>query len=54
MAFEGSGVFLFGNVLNHFFARHASINSFTQTSLYSLSRGQIMKWGPRCGIKAIF
>lgn len=54
MAFEGGGAFLFGNVLNHFFARHASLNSFTQTILRSLTRGQIMKWEPRCGTKPIF
>lgn len=54
MAFEGGGAFLFGNVLNHFFARHASLNSFTQTTLRSLTRGPIMKWEPRCGIKPIF
>ncbi|MEC5386829.1 type VI secretion system baseplate subunit TssF [Uliginosibacterium sp. H3] len=53
LAFEGGGAFLFGCVMEHFFARHASLNSFTQTELRSLSRGQIMRWGPRCGQRPI-
>ncbi|MDB5815040.1 MAG: vasA [Rhodocyclales bacterium] len=53
LAFEGGGAFLFGCVMEHFFARHASINSFTQTELRSLTRGQIMRWGPRCGQRPI-
>lgn len=52
-AFEGSGAFLFGSVMERFFARHASINSFTRTALWSMSRGQIMRWEPRCGLRPI-
>lgn len=52
-AFEGGGAFVFGAVMEHFFARHASINSFTQTALRSLSRGLIMRWEPRCGTRPI-
>jgi type VI secretion system protein ImpG len=51
-AFQGASAFLFGAVLSRFFARYASINSFTETSLISGSRGPIMHWGPRCGSKA--
>ncbi|MFT3734770.1 MAG: type VI secretion system baseplate subunit TssF [Rhodocyclaceae bacterium] len=53
MAFEGGGAFLFGQVLSHFFARHASLNSFTQTVLRSQARGQIMRWAPQCGQRPI-
>lgn len=52
-AFEGGGAFIFGAVMEHFFARHASINSFTQTALRSLARGLIMRWEPRCGQRPI-
>ncbi|QDF99473.1 type VI secretion system ImpG/VasA family protein [Azoarcus sp. DD4] len=52
-AFEGGGAFVFGSVMEHFLARHASLNSFTQTALRSLTRGLIMRWEPRCGKRAI-
>jgi len=37
-------------VLEHFFARHVSINSFTETSLRSATRGEVMRWVPRWAI----
>lgn len=52
-AFEGGSAFLFGSVMEHFLGRHASLNSFTQTTLRSLSRGEIMRGEPRCGKRAI-
>lgn len=51
LAFEGGSAFLLGSVLERFFARHASINSFTETVLRSLSRGPIMHWRARCGLR---
>jgi type VI secretion system protein ImpG len=51
--FEGSGVFLLAAVLERFFARHASLNSFTQTVLHSASRGEIKRWPPRLGQRQI-
>lgn len=48
-AFEGSGVFLLGAVLERFFARYASINSFTETAVVSADRGEIMRWPIRIG-----
>lgn len=48
-AFEGSGVILLGTVLEQFFARYVSINSFTQTILNSKDRGLIKQWPPRIG-----
>jgi type VI secretion system protein ImpG len=52
-AFEGGSAFLFGAVMERFFARHVSINSFTETRLRSANRGEIMCWRPRCGERAI-
>ncbi len=48
-SFEGVGVFLLGEVLNEFFAKYVSINSFTQTVLESSERGEVMRWPPRIG-----
>ena len=48
-AFEGSGAFLLGCVLERFFARHVSINGFTQTRVHSAARGDILVGAPRCG-----
>lgn len=48
-AFEGSGVFLIGAVLEQFFARYASINSFTETVVKTTERGEIMRWPIRMG-----
>ncbi|MGR9106242.1 MAG: type VI secretion system baseplate subunit TssF [Gammaproteobacteria bacterium] len=47
--FEGSGVFLLGAVLERFFARYASINTFTETVISTLERGEIMRWPIRIG-----
>ena len=47
--FEGTGVFLLGAVLEEFFARYVSINSFTETVLRTASRGEIMRWPARIG-----
>lgn len=47
--FAGTSPFLFGAVLEQFFARHVSINVFTETTLRSLQRGEIMHWKPRIG-----
>ena len=48
-AFEGSGVFLIGAVLEQFFARYASINAFTETVIRTTERGEIMRWPIRMG-----
>jgi type VI secretion system protein ImpG len=49
MAFEGTGVFLLGAVLDQFFARYVSVNSFTETVLETLARGEVMRWPARLG-----
>jgi type VI secretion system protein ImpG len=48
-AFEGGGVFLFGAVLEDFFAKYVSINSFTETAIRTRERGEVMRWPPRLG-----
>ncbi|HEX5421655.1 MAG TPA: type VI secretion system baseplate subunit TssF, partial [Gammaproteobacteria bacterium] len=48
-AFEGTGLFLFGQVLEGFLAKYVSINSFTETVLSSVDRGEVMRWQPRLG-----
>ncbi len=52
-AFQGTSAFLLGSVLEHFFARHASVNAFTETRMHSVARGEIHHWQPRCGAKGI-
>lgn len=51
-AFEGSGVFLLGSVLERFFARYVAINSFTETVLMT-DRGEIMRWPATIGRRQI-
>lgn len=48
-AFEGTGVFLLGAVLEQFFARYVSLNSFTETVIRSQDRGELMRWPVRIG-----
>jgi type VI secretion system protein ImpG len=48
-AFEGSGVFLLGAVLDRFFAEYAAMNHFTQTVIRTTDRGEIMRWPTRSG-----
>lgn len=42
-----------GCVLERFLARHVSINSFTETVLRSVTRGEIIHWPARCGLRPI-
>jgi type VI secretion system protein ImpG len=52
LAFEGSSAHLLGSVLERFFLRYVSINSFTETVLRSTSRGEINRWVPQWGVRA--
>jgi len=51
--FQGASAFLLSAVLARFFARHVSINSFTETTLRAVGRGEIVRWRPRCGTRAL-
>jgi type VI secretion system protein ImpG len=47
--FSGISPYLFGLVLEHYLARHVSINVFTETELRSMQRGLVARWQPRMG-----
>lgn len=51
LAFEGGSAHLLGSVLEHFFSRYVSINSFTETVLRSQVRGEINRWMPQWGAR---
>ncbi|MGE5116883.1 MAG: type VI secretion system baseplate subunit TssF [Betaproteobacteria bacterium] len=53
LAFEGGSAFLFGAALHHYLSRHVSMNSFVQTALVSLTRGEIMRWAPLGGSRPV-
>jgi type VI secretion system protein ImpG len=53
LAFEGTGVFIFGAVLEQFFAKYVSLNSFTETVVRTQQRGQIMVWPAQVGKRQI-
>ena len=48
-AFEGGGAFVLGAVLDQFFSRYASLNTFTETVVATADRGEIMRWPIRIG-----
>ncbi len=48
-AFEGTGAYLLAAVLNEFFAKYVSINSFTETVFRTTERGEVMRWPARLG-----
>ncbi len=52
-AFEGTGAFLMGAVLEQFFTRYTAINSFTQTVISTVENGRIMEWRPQPGRRRV-
>ncbi|TVS00414.1 MAG: type VI secretion system baseplate subunit TssF [Phycisphaerales bacterium] len=52
-SFEGTGIFVLGAVMERFFAKYVSINSFTETVVRSAERGQVIRWPARTGQRAI-
>ncbi len=50
--FTGNSVFLFGAVLEQFFAKYVSINSFTETVLRS-ERGEVKRWKAHPGTRDV-
>jgi type VI secretion system protein ImpG len=52
-AFQGSGVFVLGSVLERFFARYVSLNSFTETVVRTVDRGEIARWPARIGNRTL-
>lgn len=53
LGFQGASAYLMGRVLEHFFARQAAINTFTETTLRSSTRGLIGQWPPRVGEQSL-
>jgi type VI secretion system protein ImpG len=53
LSFQGGSAWLFGCVLDRFFARYVSINSFVQTVLATSARGEILRLPARCGTRTI-
>jgi type VI secretion system protein ImpG len=52
-AFQGTGAFLLGAVMQRFLAKYVSINSFTETTLKTLQRGEIMRWPMKNGQRPV-
>jgi type VI secretion system protein ImpG len=52
-AFEGTGVFLLGAVMNVFLSKYVTINSFTETVIKTRDRGEIMRWQANPGARHI-
>ncbi|MDY0271989.1 MAG: type VI secretion system baseplate subunit TssF [Advenella sp.] len=48
-AFSGLSPYLFGAVLEQFFARHVSINMMSELVLTTSQHGEIARWKPRMG-----
>lgn len=52
--FAGSSLFLFANVLEHFFGMYASLNSYSQLVVRSnRRRGIVRQWPPRSGWRPV-
>ena len=51
--FAGGSPFLFGAVLARFLSDHVSINSFVKTRVVSESRGPLMTWPGRSGVRPV-
>jgi type VI secretion system protein ImpG len=53
LSFEGGSAALLASVLHRYFSMHASMNSFAQTVLASLTRGELVRWMPDLGARAV-
>ncbi len=53
LGYTGGSAFLFGAAMHHYLSRHVSLNSFVETSLESLTRGEIMRWKPILGSRPV-
>lgn len=51
--FEGTSVYLLGAVLERFFRKYVTINSFTETVLKTQQNGEIARWRPETGLGRI-
>lgn len=53
LAHAGGSAFLFGAAMHQYLSRHASLNSFVETVLVSLTRGEVMRWKPALGARPV-
>jgi type VI secretion system protein ImpG len=51
--FEGTGCFALGAVLEQFFARYVSMNSFAETVVRTDDRGEVMRWPAKLGHRPV-
>ena len=51
--FEGSSIYVMGSVLERFFRKYATINSFTETVVKTQQRGEIARWSPNLGTNRV-
>jgi len=51
--FSGTSPYLFGLLLERYLARHVAINTFTETVLHSMQRGEIARWPVRMGTRGV-
>lgn len=49
----GGSAFLFGAAMHQYLSRHASMNSFVETVLVSLTRGEVARWKPSRGTRPV-
>ncbi len=52
-AFDGSGPYLLASVLKEFFAKYVTMNSFTETVLHGVTRGEIKRWPAMIGSRSL-
>ncbi len=48
--FEGAGAYVLASVLERFFRKYVTLNSFTETVLTTQQRGEITRWRPESGL----
>ncbi len=48
--YEGAGVYVLASVLERFFRKYVTLNSFTETVLTTQQRGEIARWRPESGL----
>ena len=51
--FGDGGFFILGLLISEFLRRYVMINAFVETVLVSKQRGEIKRWKPKTGLKAI-
>jgi type VI secretion system protein ImpG len=53
LGYAGGSAFLFGAAMHQYLSRHASLNSFVETVLVSITRGEVMRWKPSRGARPV-